>query len=233
MTFAFLGSIPFLPFLEHLKDIPVPSFHVGLTGAFDTCLFLPVKKPNVVAWQAYWHDDPQQFKNYIQNVWSWLSSKGYPTEEREWLPHVSICRKPFNRIDWMKAYKHTPFNFGDIHLYESVGNLNYIPLHSFKLVRPFEEIEHTADIAFLVNAENMQQLYNHAFSALAFSFPLLLRYFPSKEEVSSLDEVIKALNNIICRADSEEGCGLKAVCYHGEIVTLPNNLLQWEMIVDV
>jgi hypothetical protein len=119
-----------------------------------------------------------------------------------------------------------------LHLYESVGNLMYESLWSFPLIAPFEEMEHTADIAFLIRGENLRQLYKNARIALAFRFPKLLNYDTPMEYIADLDDIVIALNSIVTQADAEEGCPYKAVSFHGHLIQNAG-YFSWEMIVDV
>lgn len=233
MTLAFLGNVSFKPLQERLADMPKFPFHAGISGAFDACLPLPPRHPNVIAWHVHWFDDVNLLRMYQRELTNWLVRDGYSLDKREWLPHVTLCRKPFDLTAWKKAFQPLPFYLGDVHLYESVGGLEYVPIMSYPQIKPFEELDHTADIAFLINAVDLKQLYLHSFCALAFKFPLLLHYFKPLESVFSLEEIIMALNELISKADSEVGCGLKAVCYHGDVITLSDKIIQWEMIVDV
>ena len=62
---------------------------------------------------------------------------------------------------------------------------------------------------------------------------VFLNFLQSNLTLETLDDVVIALNERIARMDSEVGCPLKAVSFHGEIEVLSPSLLQWEMIVDV
>ena len=233
MTLAFLGNISYPPLRDILPNFPTPPMRIGLVGHFDKCLALPPHHPHVIAWHAYWQDDSRDLISFQKALSNWLRENNYTVDEREWLPHATLCRQPFNPREWEKAFSPIPFYTGAINLYESMGNLSYVPLWSYPLLVPFEEIEHMADMAFKVYGETIQQLYHHAFTALAFKFPQLLNYFKPIDSIQTLDEIIMALNDIIGRADAEIGCPMKAVSFHGDIMTHANATLEWEMIVDV
>lgn len=233
LTLAFLGDIPYEAFHKIADQIPPPPMRVGSVGYFNECLVLPPRHPHVVAWQTHWWDGNPQLHDYQSSLSKWLSSHHYEMDERPWKPHVTICRSPFNPKEWLKAFKPLPFYSSSIHLYESKGNLSYVPIKSFSILPPFEEIEHTADMAFLVRGENVREIYHHAFGALTFKVPELMDFYASGYPVDSLDDVIMLLNSSICKADAAVGCPLKAVSFHGQISVLPDSLLQWEMIVDV
>lgn len=233
LTLAFLGNISYAPLHDILETFPKPSMQLGSVGYFDSCLTLPPRHPHVVAWHACWIDGGESMITFQKLVESWLLSYNYSVETRAWKPHVTLCRQPFNPRDWEKAFAPLPFYTSSIHLFESVGNLRYVPIWSYPIKAPFEEIDHTADMAFIIRGESLLQLYYHAFIALAFKAPQFLNFFKPELCLTTLDDLIIALNNTIARVDSAFGCPLKAVSFHGEIVTLPNSLLQWEMIVDV
>jgi hypothetical protein len=88
-------------------------------------------------------------------------------------------------------------------------------------------------MAFIIRGRTFQQLYHNAFTALAFRFPYFLNYFVEQSSIQTIEELIIELNRIIGEADAAVGCPLKAVSFHGEAAVLPDNTLQWEMIVDV
>lgn len=233
-TLAFLGETPYKPLLQQLeKDFPIPPFKVGLAGTFSRCLFLPPRHPNVVAWDVHWTEDSQALTQYRQTFLEWLRAQGYHPKEHEgpWLCHVTLSRKPFDYDDWKKSFKPLPMAIYGLHLYESLGRSKYKPIWSYPFISPFLEIEHTADIAFLINGENLTQLHRHAQTALAFRYPPLIPYM-SQRPFDKHEEIIMDLNEMVSKADGDIGCPFKAVSFHGNIET-KDAVLQWEMIVDV
>ena len=233
LTLAFLGNVDYEPLRELLNHFPKVSLKIGHVGYFDSCVVLPPSHPHVVAWHAHWLNEHSPIINFQKILSDWLTSHGYSLEKRPWMPHVTLCRQPFDAHIWMKNFIPLPFYASSIHLYESVGHLQYVPLWSYPIKAPFEEINHTADMAFVIRGENLQQLYQHAFTALAFKAPEFIEFFRPVDSFSHLDDIIMALNDILSRADRAIGCPLKAISFHGEIVPLQESLLQWEMIVDV
>lgn len=231
LTLAFLGNIPYLPLLNLLENFPNPSGFLGSVAHFDSCLSLPERHPHVVAWHVHWDEDSPiiEFQKILVN---WLLSHHYSLDTREWNPHVTLCRQPFDLPAWKKSFKPLPFYIGSIHLYESLGNSNYISLWKYPVKPPFEEIEHTADMAFIIRGTSLQQLYLHAFTSLAFKASEFLDFFKSPDSLNTLDDLIIALNAIIANVDGSVGCPMKAVSFHGDIV-VNDSLLEWEMIVDV
>lgn len=231
MTVAFLGNVDFLHLQQHIASLPLPPFPTAPCGICDKFLFLPKKHPRVVAGNIRWLSQVS-FDGYLSQLNAWLSAYDYPVEARAFLPHVTMARSPFNQEEWEKMFSPFPILAKGLHLYATVECLEYQPLWSYPFPLPFEEIEHTADIAFRVQAATMQELFLHAQMALAFKFPPLLAYFREVTEAEDLDTLIMGLNQVIARADCEIGCPFKAISFHGT-VSEHNTLLQWEMIVDV
>lgn len=233
-TLAFLGEVLYAPLLELIQQhFPIPPFKVGLVGKFSQPLFLPPRHPNLVAWNVEWIDDKSSLITYQHSLIDWLKQqKFYPKEHAgPWLCHVTICRKPHDLTSWKKSFKILPLAIHAIHLYESLGASKYKPLWSYPFLPPFQEIEHTADIAYIIQGESMTQLQHHAQIALAFRFPELLNYIPPSP-INTLEELIINLNETIATADAAIGCPFKAISFHGN-VEIRDSILQWEMIVDV
>lgn len=233
MTLAFLGNVSYEKVQKILPEIPKPPFKVGYAGIFDKCLFLPPRRPHVVAWHADWMEPADPLFQYQKELSAWFRGHQFVIDERDFLPHVTICRAPFYPREWKKIFTPVPFICKDIHLYESMGNLHYEPRWSYPLKSPFEEIEHTADVAFIIRGESLSQLHKHAQLALAYRFPPLIPYLRPQQQIASLEECVIACNEIVTIADGEIGCPFKAVSFHGELVQTPDNTLQWEMIIDV
>lgn len=235
LTLAFLGETSYPDLIKLLKSFPRPTFQVGAVGQFDACLLLPPRHPHVVAWHARWLDAHPGLIPFQQAMVEWLVQHHYTvdTHHKEWMPHVTLCHQPFDVDAWKDSFASLPFYTGSIHLYESKGNLTYVPLWSLAIQLPFIEIEHTADMAFNIYGEGIQQLYHHAFTALAFKYPAFLDFFNPAAQPNTLDDLIIVLNELIGQTDQAVGCPLKAVSFHGEIAPFNDALLQWEMIVDV
>ncbi len=233
-TLAFLGDVTIAPLQQYLDNqFPSPPFKVGFAGTFSKCLFLPPRHPNVVAWDVDWLDNNQPLAEYRETFLKWLKVQNYHPKEHEgpWLCHVTMARQPFDWDGWKKTFKPLPMTIHAIHLYESLGHSKYKPIWSYPLIPPFQEIEHTADIAFLVNGENASQIHRHAQTALAFRFPALIP-FMNQNKFENLEDIILNLNDIIAKADATIGCPFKAISYHGQLQE-KDSILQWEMIVDV
>lgn len=232
LTLAFLGNVDYLHVQKTLIAFPFPSFTLGFAATFDQCLFLPPHHPHVVAWHVKWYNREELLLAYQKTLVNWLKDNGFTLPSREtFLPHVTICRSPFEEKPWELAFTPLPLMLQSIVLYESVGNLQYEPLWHHLLIAPFEEIEHTADLAYLVRGGSYEELFYHAALALSFQFPPLIPYIPQTQP-HCLDEVIVALNQIVLQADSQIGCPFKAVSYHSQ-TTIEKNILEWTMIIDV
>ena len=230
MTLAFLGQVPYDSLKALLPQLPLPSFQLGPVGRFDRCLFLPQRRPRVVAWEVHWYGG-ERLLAYQKLLSGWLRKHGCSIEERLFLSHVTLARWPFDKEGWSRLSYQLPMIGRAIHLYESLGNLRYEPRWSFALTPVFEEISHTADLAFKIRGENNQQLFLHAQLALAFSFPPFLS-FVAEGSPQSIEEIILELNGLVSRADAVIGVPFKAVSYHGNVVDC-EGVLEWEMIVDV
>lgn len=233
LTLAFLGQIDYEKLQNILPSFPTPSFKVGIVGKFDQCLFLPPKHPRVVAWRIEWLKGNNPLTSFYKLFVQWLQKEGFkPDLRHEFSPHVTLCRAPFSEKTWNKHFTPLPFSLKDIHLYESLGNSKYQSLWNYPLLPPFQEIEHTADIAFQVYGESYEHLFQNAQVALAFHFPPLLAFFSREGILNCLEDVIMALNHVIYSADKEIGCPFKAVSFHSDLQK-KENILLWEMIIDV
>lgn len=202
-----------LEFLGNVKppELRPPRLTTALVGKTDKLVFLPKKEERIAAYHIEFYGE-DLLKSYIG---------------KEYLPHVSVARAPFNKKEWEENFTPLPVIIPAIHLYMSIGNLTYKPLATHKLPLPFVEIEHAADIAFHIYGNTLAEIFLHAQIALAFKFPPLLKYV-NEGKPTSLDEIIMALNVIVALTDQDMGCPFKAVSFHGEY---KNN--SWEMIVDV
>lgn len=233
LTLAFLGRCDFDKLAPLLKELPPPTFKVGLVGRFDEILFLPKRYPRVVAYNVDFLENNQLVDSYQKALTTALIDKGFQVDTRhEFMKHVTLARSPFNEKSWLKAFTPLPLFATNIHLFESKGHLSYEPLFTWQVLPPFEEIEHTADIAYLVRGESFEALFQHALSALCFWFPPLLSFTARKREYRTIADVVSSLNEIVASADKEIGVPLKAVTQHGEPQKI-DSLITWEMVVDV
>lgn len=235
LTLAFLGCTDPEMVFPLLSHFPQPNFKLGLVGEFIDCIFLPPKRPHVAAWEIKWLKNSEQFFIYQKSIEEWLEAHKVPfakyKKEQKFLPHVTIARDPKNFKKWTESFSLLPVIAKGVHLFESKGHSQYKSLWKRDFILPFEEIEHTADIGFKIHGESFNDLFLNASIALAFKFPIFLKYL-QETSLNNLDEVVRELNRVVAQIDSNEGSPIKAVSYHGK-AAIVNNVLQWEMIVDV
>ncbi|MDP1835777.1 MAG: hypothetical protein Q8K75_07600 [Chlamydiales bacterium] len=229
MTVAFLGNASEERIHQLLNAMPQQPFSVGGVGVTDRCFFTP----NVVAWHLKWLGDGSPYECYIAAIKDHCKGLNFEIDARPFLPHVTIARQPFEADEWKAAFSPIPVVVKALHLYQSLPQLDYRPIWTSEFIPPFVEIEHEADIAFHIQAENMQQLGCNAQAALLFKFPDLIPFLETIPEGVTLDKIIQSLNRTIAIADSQIGSSVKAVSYHGEVTSNADGLLSWEMIIDV
>ena len=180
-----------------------------------------------------WTSHEQELLEYQQHFTKWLGEHGIqPRDAHAFNPHVTLARSPFDQQHWEQAFIPLPFYTSDLHLYQSLGNSTYKSVWTKHSLPPFIEIEHTADIAYQLFGESIPELFQHAQLALAFKAPSFLDELPPPFPIESLDDAVKGLNWQIAQLDQKEWIPFKAVSYHGDIVA-KDNILTWEMIVDV
>lgn len=233
-TLAFLGNAELSKTIEILKNFPVPGFRVGIGAIFDEPIFLPIRFPQTAGWHIQLLEQEGPFNDFQKRLLDFLEKNDFHIRKHEnesFNRHITLARRPFAMSEWMRHFVPRPLFLKNIHLYESVGNLHYESRWTYEILPPFESIEHTADMAFLIRGETMEQLLIHASLALAFEHLPFIRYFAFQKPIQFEDLVLQ-LNQLIARLDAEEGCPYKAVSFHGE-VTRKNDYLEWEMIVDV
>jgi 2'-5' RNA ligase len=228
LTLAFIGQTE-----NELIPFPIPTFQMGFVGRFDSCVFLPRAHPRVAAWNIQWLENVEVLMEYRKSLISWLRGKNILVKEHpEFLSHVTIARAPFDLKEWKHQFLPMPLYVSSVQLFKSLGFSEYESISSYPLILPFEEIEHTADRAFLVRGRDMNHLYQHALVALAFHFPELLDFLAEVPTLKSIQEVVKTLNQTIFFADKEVGCPYKAVSHHGKMFER-DSYIEWEMIIDV
>ncbi len=232
MTLAFLGSVGIEKLMENLEDFPKPFFDLGFTGILDKCLFFPEKQPRVAAWRVNLRKRENELLAFHRSLLEWIKQHGYPVEKRDFKPHITISRGKFNPKEWTDSFHPLPVTLTNIHLFESMGNSEYRSLWESPLFPPYEEMEHTADIAFRIRGRSTNEIFEHALTALAFECPEILSFVKNNELPVSLDDIISSLNKVVSTADTEIGVPFKAVSYHGRLAQ-KNHILEWEMIVDV
>lgn len=230
LTLAFLGMANREELIKALDELPLPSWTIGPAGILDEWLFLPEKSPHVVAMHATLLE--QNLLSYQQIVSEWFLKRQFlKTIDPRFLAHVSIARDPSDQTAWAALPSQIPFFIRGVGLFKSLGHSNYEIIWHKENVPPFEEIEHTADIAYHIRGNSFSDLMLHAVLALAFSFPAFSRYLKNIPSCNSINDIVSQLNRWTSEIDQQEGIGLKAVSYHAKLEKKP--YLEWTMIVDV
>lgn len=236
LTLAFLGFVKDERIGRLMSYIPKPPWTIGLIAEAKAPILLPPKRPRCLAWQIDVLESKDKFETYQKDLSEFLAKeKLLPENEtaRSFLPHITLTRSPFDVQEWIQSFKKQYITLSGMHLYESLGQSTYRPIHSWPVLLPFEELDHTADIAFLLRADSIRTLALHAFCALAAKCPSIINSPFAHQTITSLDELIEKLNQAIAHLDIHEGSPFKAVSYHGELVERENGIMEWEMIVDV
>jgi len=233
ITTAFFGNTSLFRLTSLLDDMPKPPWNVGTVGIFDKVLFLPHNHPRVVALNAppLTHSDP--FFSYQMHLTTWFEEKNYQLDKRDFLPHVTLARSPFNATEWKNLFSPLPYFTSSLHLYKSLGNLQYEIIWSHQIKPPFTEIEHVADIAFQISGQTPEEIHQNAQIALSFHCPEILPYLKRENLSKSLPQIMMDLNDLVSLADQEIGTPFKAVSYHGDLLQNKNGTLTWMMIIDV
>jgi len=230
MTLAFISDTPIddnIVFGEELKNC---LGKIAPCGLGRQIVFLPSDNLRAVAIEV--QELPEILFEGQKKITAWLSSLGYHQEKaRPFYPHVTLARRPFEQGAWKEWFKETVVICSDLHLYQSKGNLEYESLWQIPFKAPFEEIEHTADFAFLIRGETVAEIFKHSQICLMAKFPELIP-FMNFETPANLNKVISLLNKVISCADEEIGSPIKAISYHGKIEKR-DDFLEWEMIIDV
>jgi len=216
-----------------LMNFPKPESILSPTGVFSNYVGLPKRSPHLVAMEGKIITG-MNIEDYRNNIsrWSEMQKIDFKKPKRPFYPHLTICRKHPDIFKWESSKIKIPFYIDGINLYQSLGKSEYERLKTYPLVPAFEQIHHTADIAFLIRGESLQSIFINAQIALAFTYPDILDFLKTDVEISSQDQIVMKLNKVISNIDIEVGCPFKAVSFHGSF-TQQLGYTQWEMIVDV
>ncbi|GAB4187729.1 MAG: hypothetical protein Tsb0015_06780 [Simkaniaceae bacterium] len=234
MTLAFLGDASWEDLKEILSCCPINELKIGIAGKFSKVVFFPSEKyQRVAAWEVEILEKVQIFMEIQERLCSWLEENNFSVDKRKFHPHVTMARGKVDQEEWKSLFEPIPLVVTSIHLYESLGRSQYKSLWHYPLLWPFEEIEHTADLAFLVRGKSPEEVHLHAQLALTFSFPELLPFVELDSLSEDLDDIVIQLNDLVTRSDQEIGCPIKAVSFHGEVKKIQEEIYQWEMIIDV
>lgn len=139
LTMAFLGqtSVDLLQnFLQdHTDDF---QFQLPIFGYFSKLLLLPPFKARVFALNPIFLEHSPAIFAFQKKIETLFLENGFiPDQPKPWLPHVSLVRSPFNYYSWKNTFNEFPFYAETFCVYESLGNLQYREIKSFKLPCPF------------------------------------------------------------------------------------------------
>ena len=233
LTIAFLGNQNLEQMIALLNSLPLPPFAIGPSGILSKLLFLPPDQTRVVAYYFDFGLQAEELRKYTQSAEDFFVEKGFELNRHpHFLPHVTVARAPLRAGEWEKAFKILPAFIQNLHLYQSLGNLHYQKIWTYPLKPPFEEVPHTADMAFIVRGNDLNDLAQNAALALQFHYPALVK-FSLPTFYTSLDDIIIALNQLVSQADQEFGIPFKAISFHGNVQIQLDKTIEWEMIVDV
>lgn len=235
ITLLFLGDVLAEDVEKHLNFLPLFDFKIAPVGFFDKILFLPKNQPRLVAYKANFMDKNQKIEKFQKDLFDFFKNKKKSIKQNQnFLPHVTICRNNFSKDLWEQSFEPFAFYIKSFNLFESLGHSEYKTLWRAKnLIKPFNEIPHTADIAFEIKGVNFSDLLYNAFIALSFKEKKILNFYKELKNVYSIDDVIINLNEIVTIAEIQGiHMPFKAISFHSDIKT-EKDILTWEMIVDV
>jgi len=239
ITLLFLGEYNVKEIEKYLRGLPKLDLKVALAGYFDKCLFLPKRQPRLVAFSVDFFEKNKHVEKFQNKLVDFFKNKNFEIKQKNnFLPHVTICRNHFDMQKWQESFKPFPLYIKSINLYESLGNSEYKTIWKKDFLKPFDEISHTADIAFIIRGESYKDLLYNSFIALSFKSLDFFSYHKHLLDghlldVFSIDDVIINLNEIITKAEIDgKHIPFKAVSFHSDIEK-KDDILSWEMIVDV
>jgi RNA 2',3'-cyclic 3'-phosphodiesterase len=233
LTLLFLGNKK-EKVKEKLLEFPKPGDTLSSSGIFDKYVGIPKKNSRLIALEGHLINGIN-LEEYRYNIIDWFKHHQIEYEEykRSFYPHLTICRKNFTLSKWEKQIVKVPFYLKGVHLYQSHQNSEYIKLKSYLFTPIFTQVEHTADIAFLIRGKDLQSLYINAQIALEFQFENFLNFLDLTTKIISKEQLVMALNTIVSNLDIEIGSPLKAISFHGKFQEKKTGYFEWEMIIDV
>ena len=230
VTLSFLGPSDQKQIKKTLLQSLPPFLELGIIVHLKKLLYLPTSHPRVVAALIEDLSIDSKLNCYQSALQTWAIAHKLPIKQGDFRPHLSLARAPFNRSLWEKSFIPSLLTLTNLHLYESVAPLTYRPLWTHLVPAPFEEIEHTADLAFCIRGRSLSEVALHAGAALASKCPSFLPYL-SIGSYQNLTDIIRDLNRKLAQFDQDVGAPFKAVSFHGKLNYEP--ILSWEMIIDV
>jgi 2'-5' RNA ligase len=234
LTLLFLGENNFNEIKKYLDQMSNLNIQIGSVGYFEKVIFLPENNPRAAAYKANFLNDELKIKNYQKELISFFKNKEINLKkEKDFLPHVTISRDKFDKKELKNKFIKAPFYIKSFNLYESLFSSNYKSLWKKEYLAPFKEIEHTADIAFEVVGIDCNQLLLNAFTAICFKEFKMLDYINLLKKVSSIDEIIINLNEILTQMEIDGYQAFFKAISLNQKTYKKNNLIFWEMVIDV
>lgn len=214
ITLAFLGEVDLEILLTHLNHFPKPDFTDGFMGIFSEVLFLPPPHPTSVAYKATFPGKERSIRMFQQRLVNWLKVLGFPPDEpeREWLPHVTFARKPFEFSPWRDAFQSCPFAVSKLHLYESMGDTKYEPRWTYSFKPVYE--------ATIVRGRIFTEWFFHMKAALSMRHPQLWEFFQDSSEPRSHREAYQMINRGIAAANAKHGLGINALVIGENLISI-------------
>jgi len=234
ITLLFLGDNSISSIKSYMDNLPQLDLKVGAVGFFEKCLFWPIKHPRLVAYGIDFFENNNLMEKFQKDLVEFFKSKNHQIREKNnFLPHVTICRDHFDVTKWQRNFRPFPLYIKSFNLYESLGHSEYKTLWKKDYIRPFDEIPHTADIAFTIKGESYNELLYNSFIALSFKSFDFFDYYSELRSIKNVDDIIIKLNDIITKAEIKGlSMPFKAVSFNSHIEK-KDDIFSWEMIVDV
>lgn len=213
ITLAFLGEVDLNTILAHLNHLPKPDFTDGFMGIFTEVLFFPPSHPTSAVYKATFPKKERSIRMFQQRLVDWLKILGLPPTdpEREWLPHVTFARKPFDPKQWREAFHSCPFSVSKLHLYESMGDSKYEPRWTYALNPVYDQTK--------VRGKDFQEWLFHIQAALSMRHPKLWEFFQDTSEPRSHREAYQMINKGIAAANAKYGMGIPALVIGEDLIS--------------
>ncbi|MCX6112793.1 MAG: hypothetical protein NTY22_05875 [Proteobacteria bacterium] len=131
-TIAFLGNVDYdmlKPFINNYE----PEINIQPSGIFNRLILLPNEKKSRIISLGGHINNLDMCMTEVNRIKKGMSMLGFKIDERDWLFHVTIARKPFNIKLWKGLNILIPFRLSGICLYQSIQSLIYEKLHTFPI----------------------------------------------------------------------------------------------------
>ncbi len=240
MTARFIGTCLRSQIINAITSFDFDPFF--LTGILNAIILLPAKDPHCLSLVFKPIMGAQSSIDLQISLEKLLLDTRIDTRllqqnHIERLPHVTLCRTPFDAEEWRKEFHPLTCYCSELTLFETVGPLKYHKIKSWPLLSPFEVLDHTADLAFWIHGRNYTELFYNALLALSFFYLPFSKFIPTQHpSFTHLGIVIDSLNEVISKIDIEIGSPFKAVSRHERTehkLVCDIQMMSWEMIVDV